>query len=867
MRSLTRWARNAFLKPSCPRRPTRRSLGWSECLEHRILLHGTLDLAEIGSADIWGGKSLFVPLAGSQTEGHAMTYTASSSNSSVAVEVLTGGRSLRMNVSGVDSGGQAFTGDLTFRLFENLAPSTTARIIELVNSGFYDDDNDIIFHRIIDDFMAQAGDPTGTGSGGSGTEFDDEFHSSLTFSSRGLLAMANSGDDTNDSQFFVVDTDLDLADLPQHLNFNHTIFGILTGGLETFEKVMTTPTNPSTNRPLSNVSLNSVDVFEDDQSGVLRVSAGTAFTGDTTITVTASSDGDTEEQDFEVTVVADAQNDRPFLGAVGNQTTPEGNAVSFDVTATDLEGDNLTFVVRDPNTFGQPANVTATVVKTSATTARVTLTPAANFSGTLNLLLGVRDDTNRAAPSALDSRANYDTEAFTLTVTGVNDRPIANAATHGVQPGAATQIQLTGSSGDNVDQTLEYILVGQPAHGTITNFNAQTGTLTYTPAAGFTGTDSFTFRVKDNGGTANGGQDTSATARVTLNVETANGVISGTVFRTSTVTAGNAPHIVYVVDVSASTRGAFNGTAVGDVDGDGNANTVFDAELAALRSLNQSLVSAGVGTTGKVSVVIFASRAKALDLDPSATGDQFSIAPSRDGNSNTVQDVLESLTDADPKLLRSVGIVTNFEAALVEARRVLTQAGTELRNAEIVFLSDGLQNTGGTYGDEAASLRSAGANVAAFGLGERVSMPKLEVLDQDAQRVNATNSLSTFFTNTSFGRTPASGVTLFLDLDADGTRETNEPTTTSSSTGTYSFTGLHEGTHRVRQVVPAGSTQIEPGLNAAHTVELGSGETVTGINFVNRTSSTSSASTLSAFSPESEVDSVFASDLDALLAQ
>ncbi|MBN1909750.1 MAG: peptidylprolyl isomerase, partial [Pirellulales bacterium] len=94
--------------------------------------------------------------------------------------VPQGNRSMRISVDGF--------GDMIFELFEQRVPETTARIIELANSGFYDD---LTFHRIIESFMIQGGDPLGTGSGGSGVDFDDEFHPELRHSGAGVLSMAN----------------------------------------------------------------------------------------------------------------------------------------------------------------------------------------------------------------------------------------------------------------------------------------------------------------------------------------------------------------------------------------------------------------------------------------------------------------------------------------------------------------------------------------------------------------------------------------------------------------------------------------------------------------------------------------------------
>lgn len=106
-------------------------------------------------------------------------------------------------------------------LFEEYAPVTVNNFVFLAQQGYY---NDIIFHRVIEEFMAQGGDPTGTGTGGPGYQFEDEFVGFLHFDQPGFLAMANAGPDTNGSQFFLTTT------APDWLNFQHTIFGdVLTG--------------------------------------------------------------------------------------------------------------------------------------------------------------------------------------------------------------------------------------------------------------------------------------------------------------------------------------------------------------------------------------------------------------------------------------------------------------------------------------------------------------------------------------------------------------------------------------------------------------------------------------------------------------
>ncbi|WP_064605333.1 peptidylprolyl isomerase [Streptobacillus moniliformis] len=107
-------------------------------------------------------------------------------------------------------------GEIVLNLFEESAPITVASFINLVNRGFY---NGLKFHRVIEDFMAQGGDPTGTGMGGPGYMFGDEFYNGYTFDKPGYLAMANAGPNTNGSQFFITTV------ITEWLNNKHTIFG------------------------------------------------------------------------------------------------------------------------------------------------------------------------------------------------------------------------------------------------------------------------------------------------------------------------------------------------------------------------------------------------------------------------------------------------------------------------------------------------------------------------------------------------------------------------------------------------------------------------------------------------------------------
>lgn len=114
-------------------------------------------------------------------------------------------------------------GDIVVRLFPDKAPKTVNNFVFLARQGFFDG---VTFHRVIEDFMAQGGDPTGTGTGGPGYQFEDETNNGLVFDKPGLLAMANAGPNTNGSQFFIT-----FVPTPW-LNGKHTIFGEVVQGMD-----------------------------------------------------------------------------------------------------------------------------------------------------------------------------------------------------------------------------------------------------------------------------------------------------------------------------------------------------------------------------------------------------------------------------------------------------------------------------------------------------------------------------------------------------------------------------------------------------------------------------------------------------------
>ncbi len=156
-------------------------------------------------------------------------------------------------------------GSFTLRLFDKEAPQTVANFVGLAEgtkewkdpatgakkkSPFYDG---IIFHRVIGGFMIQGGDPLGQGTGGPGYQFADEFHPNLRHDRAGILSMANSGPNTNGSQFFIT-----LGPTP-HLDRRHSVFGTVVTGLEIVQRIGNVPTGRQ-DRPVAPVVINKVTI-------------------------------------------------------------------------------------------------------------------------------------------------------------------------------------------------------------------------------------------------------------------------------------------------------------------------------------------------------------------------------------------------------------------------------------------------------------------------------------------------------------------------------------------------------------------------------------------------------------------------------
>jgi hypothetical protein len=182
---------------------------------------------------------------------------------------------------------------------------------------------------------------------------------------------------------------------------------------------------------------------------------------------------------------------------------------------------------------------------------------------------------------------------------------------------------------------------------------------------------------------------------------------------------------LFIIDISASTFAGFAGASVGDVNGDGESNTILDAELAGFIALNDQLITSGKGTN--VGIVVFGKKSRQLDMDRLAAGLQLTAAPDDDNDANGVPDVEDVLRAV------LVGDFTVFEPPLQHAEVFFSTLGTPAGLGRLVFLSDGVPfDAPAAYADEVVRLRAMGIDLRAFGVGAGASLPALAIIDPNA---------------------------------------------------------------------------------------------------------------------------------------
>jgi cyclophilin family peptidyl-prolyl cis-trans isomerase len=377
-------------------------------------------IAPLSDTTVLVGSPLHVAIDGYDPNGGPLSYAVSTNNSAVSAEIISGApgspnRSARVDVAGY--------GDLVFELFEQRASRPTERFIDLAQSDFYDD---IIFHRVINNFVIQGGDPLGTGTGGSTLgDFDDQFHVDLQHNTTGLLSYAKSTDDTNDSQFFI--TEGSSASL-RNLDFNHSIFGMLVEGESNRAAISdTSVVRPGNTVPQGdrrgdrpgvpqvgaetpqefNIAMEKVEIFQDTENAVLMLRASSVVAGPVEVTVTASdAQGNTFDRVFSVNVANDPINGRPFLDDIAPLSIAANTSAVIQLAATDVEG--------EPFVFNAIRSGAVAYVFELTEAGELTVTPPTDFVGTLQI--EVRVGRTVADVSAFATSTRFDGQLITIEV-------------------------------------------------------------------------------------------------------------------------------------------------------------------------------------------------------------------------------------------------------------------------------------------------------------------------------------------------------------------------------------------------------------------------------------------------------------------
>ncbi len=524
-----------------------------ETLENRQLLHApTVDV--IPSYNVPVGNTVQIPITATYDHSDQLTYTVTDNSGAITATFRASTNTfIEMNVQG-------YAEPMVFQLFDDIAPDTIRRLKGLIQAGYYDG---LTFHRVINNFVIQGGDPAGDGSGGPGFQFNDEFTPIASYTGDGQLAMANSGKDTNGSQFFITEG-------PQRfLDFNHTVFGQLVRGKDTRDAISDVAVDGSS-RPNSTVRITSVKIIQDTTDAVLQVAVSSIASG--TVTVTATGAQGTSSRSFAVNGVSDSVNSPPIL----TSTTPvyytaANTPISIQLTGTDSEGDALEYGAQ----FLDGSGAIVDQSSLNSSTGALRIVPKAGFVGKVTLYVGVKAPSASSRGSTNFSESQplggiFDTQLITIavgekpinTVRGVNIDATSGAPTNNVlvatfkdtdPAGLATNFTASINWGDGSSTT------GVVRKGGGNNYYVY-GNKTYSAAAS---NGNYPLTVDINGNNGAFAQATSfATVRSFASLK--NGVL--TVFGTSVAdrvgigTKGSQ----YVVTVNGQTR-AFNKTAVNSI--------------------------------------------------------------------------------------------------------------------------------------------------------------------------------------------------------------------------------------------------------------------------------------------------------------
>lgn len=352
-----------------------------EALEARLLLSGVAPVFATLPTDQWFASdgALTFGIDGYDAEGDALTITVEPDTSGVSVLVPTGNRYGRLHF--VESDGVTPIGDIVVQIFEARAGEAAERFITLATNHVNPDGSldpggvpfytDVVVHRVIPRFMIQMGDAeNGDGSGDSPLgSFDDAFDPDLSFTNAGVLAMANSGANTNDCQFFITDGRSDW------LNQKHMIFGHVISGYDVLDTIINLPTEPGSDRPANAPLLDYVEIYQSDQDATVTFQTVDGWAGETQVTIRLD-DGTSVTSE---TITVTALGERPEIVDPGTILATPGETTSFFIEVNDDSG--LPFDLR--------ANITIVeaTVQADAATGQVDVSVSADFSGLIQVTL------------------------------------------------------------------------------------------------------------------------------------------------------------------------------------------------------------------------------------------------------------------------------------------------------------------------------------------------------------------------------------------------------------------------------------------------------------------------------------------------
>jgi cyclophilin family peptidyl-prolyl cis-trans isomerase len=379
----------------------------------------------IANANISAARSLILPVTATSPNGLPLTFAVSSSTDGILVEIETNNPFWKLSVVQAASpkapgaystpfrGGTVTVtnmGDMTFMLFRAWTPHTVNVIQGLTDSGFYT--SNTIFHRVVSGSIIQGGDPNTNGTGGPVFRFDDEYYPKALFTGNGQLAMANSGKDTDGSQFFVT------IGPQRSLDFSYTLFGQLLRGFNVLTNIEHVAANGAS-RPLADVIITRASLVPDTSDTVLTLT-GTNLVGVSgTISVIADDGaGGRTTNTFTATTVTNTVNDPPFIYpvAITNLVGPLNSPLTNTITQLDLDGDTNYW-------FGERLDSNSTNSFFTVTNAQMQLVvvPDTNFAGATSLGVAIAVSPNGPSSGA------YDSQTYTFAF---GDTPIAALGTN-----------------------------------------------------------------------------------------------------------------------------------------------------------------------------------------------------------------------------------------------------------------------------------------------------------------------------------------------------------------------------------------------------------------------------------------------------